>query len=60
MSAHRYRQSLPIAERRVLRDQLWDRLLGPPRQEPTAPEHIATPEELGDAPPRSRGESKRR
>jgi hypothetical protein len=51
---------LPDAARRVLWDQLWDRLLGPPRQEPAAPEHIPTPEDLANPEPRSRREDQDR
>jgi hypothetical protein len=49
---------LPDAARRVLWDQLWTRLLSPPRQEPAEAEHIATPEEVADPEPRSRGEER--
>lgn len=56
MSRVRQPRNLPLEARRVLWDQLWDRLLGPPRPEPVTPEHIPTPEELADPTPRSRGE----
>lgn len=43
---------LPLAARRILWNKLWDRLLGPPREEPAIPEHIPTPEEFANpAPP---------
>jgi hypothetical protein len=50
---------LPVAARRVLWDQLWDKLLSPPRPEPSQPEHPPTPEELAATEPRSRGETRR-
>lgn len=37
-------------------DQLWTRLLTPPRPEPGTPEPIPTPEQLANPEPRSRSE----
>jgi hypothetical protein len=50
---------LPDPARRALWDQLWDRLLQPPRTEPATPEQVPTPESVADPEPRSRGEERR-
>ena len=49
-----HRHSIHV--RRALWDQLWDRLLAPPRAEPSTPEQVPTPEEIANPEPRSRGE----
>lgn len=59
MSSPGYRPPLPHDARRVLLDQLWDKLLQPPRTEPGEPERIPTPEQIADPEPRSRGEGSR-
>lgn len=50
------RQPLPDPARRAAWDQVWDRLLQPPRQEPAEPERVPTPEEVAELETRSRGE----
>ena len=55
MTRVRIDSGLPDSARRILWNQLWDKLLSPPRAEPGTPERIPTPEELADNEPRTRG-----
>lgn len=54
-----HRQLLPPPARRAAWDAVWDKLLAPPRREPSEPERVPTPEDVADPEPQSRGEEGR-